>query len=202
MKIIQEALPLSKLQRTSMTEEQIINSYKIDFEDVFRVVDNSIHLIDKVLDIGCGIAGWLGFFNEEYPNNNCKIYLLDKTQVDENLYYGYKEKTSFYNHMEIAKNNLITNEIKEENIFLQEATEDNKILFNEKFDLIVSFISCGFHYPIETYLDQIYDKLNENGIFICDIRKGTDGLIKLNQKFKHVQEIKEKEKYFRVKCIK
>lgn len=194
MKIIPEALSLAKLQRTSMNEKQIINSYDADFENV---IDNCRCGKDfKILDIGCGIAGWECFLEHDE-----KIYLIDKTKVDK-IYYGFKEKASFYNSMEIAKKNLIANGIKEENIDLQEATETNDILFNEEFDLIVSFISCGFHYPVETYLDKIYEKLKIGGVLIIDVRKNTSGDSLIKKKFGNLEAIKEENKYLRVKAVK
>lgn len=198
MKIIPEALPLAKLQRTNMSEEQIINSYRKDWLDV----SENITKPNKILDIGCGICGWIcqGIFGEN--DKDFKIYLIDKTKVDEKVYYGYEKEGSFYNSMEIAFQNLMKNGIESKNIFMQEATEDNKIFFKEKFDLIVSFISCGFHYPVETYLDQIYEKLNEGGVLIIDIRKETNGIPKINDVFGNYEIIREENKYLRIKAVK
>lgn len=192
MKIIPEALELARLQRTSMTEEAIIKSYKQDCKEVEAnlPVENCI---GRVLDIGCGIAGWLCCL-PDYANP--EIYLIDKTQVDKDLYYGFKPKTSFYNSMDIAKKNLIENGIKKCKIFMHEA--DNTIPFKTKFDLIVSFISCGFHYPIETYLDQIYEKLTIGGVFIVDLRLGTEGLRAGTNKFGNHEVIRETRTYQRV----
>jgi len=188
MKIIPEALALAKLQRTSQTEKQIILSYETDLKNIKDCITDK----SKILDIGCGIAGV-----ECLLSNNNKIYLIDKTQTDKNIYYGYKDKTSFYNSLEIAKQNLIANGIQENNIFTQEA-EDNKILFKEEFDLIISLISCGFHYPIETYLDQIYNKLKMGGTLIINIRKGTTGIKEINKRFGNSKVIREELKFFRI----
>lgn len=177
-----------------MSEKNIASSYESDFFDVIANIKISVK---KILDIGCGIAGWECFLDQ-----GKEIYLIDKTEVDEKIYYGYKEKTAFYNSMDIAKKNLIANGIKEENIFIQEATPKNEILFDEKFDLVVSFISCGFHYPVETYLDQIYEKLNKGGALIIDIRRHTLGFNKLDEKFSSFNVIKEEKNYVRVVAIK
>jgi len=193
MIIIPEALPLAKLQRTAMNQKQMINSYGADFDNV---IDNATCGKDfKILDIGCGIAGWQCFLEKGE-----KIYLIDKTKVDEKVYYGYQKKTAFYNSMKIAKKNLIANGIKAEKIFMQEA--NNKIQFGVKFDLIVSFISCGFHYPVKTYLNQIYEKLEEGGTLMIDIRKGTDGASKIKNLFGNISVIKQENKYLRVKAVK
>ena len=197
MKIIRESLALAKLQRTDMTEKAIVKSYKLDFMEVSRSLVGNKNPVRTVLDIGCGIAGWQCFLPEfAHP----EIYLIDKTQLDENLYYGFKAKTSFYNSMEIAKKNLIANGVPGESIITQEATDDNMILSDEgvEFDLVVSFISCGFHYPIETYLDEIYEKLKKEGVFIVDLRKGTTGLEVTTKKFGNSEIIRETTTYQRV----
>lgn len=176
MIIIPEALQLAKLQQTSSTEEQIIDSYHEDFKHILQ--NTEITQVEKYLDIGCGIAGPQCFMPK-----TTKLFLIDKT-------------------MDIAKKNLIANGVKENNINIQEATETNEIKFNERFDLITSFISCGFHYPIETYLDQIYEKLKTGGVLIVDIRKETTGLAALKIKFGNSEPIKEHTKYWRVKYVK
>lgn len=200
MILIPEAEKYAKLQRTSATLEQIKESYEKDAEMIgcafgSRAVETNLN----VLDIGCGIAGPECFFIDT------NIYLLDKTTIDEDLHYGYQKSGSFYNSLEIAKQNLIANGIKEDRIFLQEA-KDNKILFEGvQFDLIFSLISCGFHYPVETYLDQIYERLKDNGALIIDLRIGTDGLKKCQDKFgnsKLIQTSKKYERWLFKKCQK
>jgi hypothetical protein len=42
-----------------------------------------------------------------------------------------------------------------------------------KFDLITSYLSCGFHYPISTYCDLIKKHSNEDTVVIMDIRRKT-----------------------------
>ena len=193
MKIIPEALALAKLQRTSMSEKAIVKSYKQDFMEISRSLVGNKTPVRNVLDIGCGIAGWQCFL-PDYANP--KIYLIDKSQVDDNLYYGFKAKTSFYNSMEIAKKNLLANGVPGENIIMHEA--DNTIPFETNFDLVVSFISCGFHYPVETYLDEIYESLSEGGVLIIDLRKGTNGLLAATKKFHNHEIIRETTTYQRV----
>lgn len=39
--------------------------------------------------------------------------------------------------------------------------------------LVVSLLSMGFHYPVETYLQEIYDSLAPGGVLIFDARHGT-----------------------------
>jgi hypothetical protein len=41
---------------------------------------------------------------------------------------------------------------------------------DRKYDLIISFISLGFHYHIDTYWKEMLDSINTNGLIVLDIR--------------------------------
>jgi protein-L-isoaspartate O-methyltransferase len=57
------------------------------------------------------------------------------------------------------------------------------------FDVIISLISWGFHYPVSTYLDVVYDNMAENGILILDVRKNQNQEVLLTSKFETVKVI-------------
>lgn len=145
---------------------------------------------NSILDIGCGVAGIDIFLNKHYGSPN--IYLLDKTEMPSKVYYGLTSKGCYYNSLDIAKKLLEENGVKSENIHLEEAM-DNKINFDTKFDLVVSLISWGFHYPVSTYLDEVYEKLNNGGALIIDVRKksGVDGIEEIRKKFGNVGTVYE-----------
>ena len=65
-------------------------------------------------------------------------------------------------------------------------------------ELVISLISWGFHYPIQTYLDQVFALLAKGGTMIIDVRKQTEGLDMLGKRFAKVDVILEKSKYWRV----
>lgn len=152
--------------------------------------------IDSILDIGCGVAG-IDILISNHYGNDIDVFLLDKTQVDDNVYYGFEREGSFYNSLQISKKLLELNGINSKRIYLQEATQDNKIKF-ENVNMAVSLFSWGFHYPISTYLDEVYKKLKTNGILISDIRKNTNGEKEIKDKFGHCKIIFESRKFIRV----
>ena len=100
--------------------------------------------------------------------------------------------------MSVAKNLLIENGVDREKIYTQEATDDNKIIFKNNFDIIISLISWGFHYPVSTYLDECCKKLNENGVLIIDVRKNVGGEKELGARFSNIKVIFEGKKYRRL----
>ena len=82
--------------------------------------------IDSILDIGCGVAG-IDILISNHYHNNIGIHLIDKTQVDKNIYYRFKQKGSFYNSLELSRKLLEFNGIDHKKIHLQEATPNNQI---------------------------------------------------------------------------
>ena len=88
------------------------------------------------------------------------------------------------------------------NIHTLEVNENNDINIDCKIDLVISLISWGFHYPVNIYLDRVYNLLNNSGVIIMDTKKKTNGIETLKKKFKKVFIIMEKEKYQRVLAIK
>ena len=154
-----------------------------------------------VLDIGCGVAGIDVFINEHFQERS-DFYLLDRTHIENNVYYMFSSKGAFYNSLPVAKQLLIQNGISEENIHLLEAREDNDIRVDKKINLVISLISWGFHYPLSTYLDRVYTLLEKTGSLILDVRKGTGGFDELKQKFSTVDVIADRNKFYRTLAIK
>ncbi len=156
-----------------------------------------------LLDIGCGMAGIDTYLHKHYrEESDLKFCLLDKTGIDDQVFYGFKDKGAFYNSLDLARELLTQNGIESDMIFTQEATEDNRITFDTTFDLIISLLSWGHHYPVSVYLDGVYDKLNSGGHLIIDIRNGTDGEKTILDKFGNLDIIAETRKNIRIRAVK
>lgn len=176
----------------------IKNEYNTDmWSEYISIKDQLPESAENILDIGCGIGGIDIYLYKHYKNSS-NIYLIDKSAIDDNLHYGFKDQGSFYNSLLLTRTFLIENNVPEERIFVQEANAENIIEFNQQFDLIISLISWGFHYPVETYLRSAFDKLKTNGMIIIDVRKDSNGIEELKEEFKEVNIIKEFSKHFRV----
>jgi len=179
-------------------QNKIRLSYKNDLFTEYEKIKQFLPTkIESILDIGCGIAG-IDILISNHYNNNIKIFLLDKTEVEKNIHYNFIPIGSFYNSLEKAKKFLIMNRIDKNNIYLQQATKDNLIMFDEKFDLVISLLSWGFHYPIKTYLQQVKEKMNARGILIMDIRKNTEGEEEIKKMFGNIRIISTSEKIIKI----
>ncbi len=185
-----------------LRRKAIEDAYVADMTDEYENIKK--HLPQKcnnVLDIGCGIGVINAFINNHYEHDPV-FHLLDKSQVEDNIFYLFNDKGAFYNSLELARTTLVSNGIVEQNIVLCEANDKNEIPVQEKMDLIISLISWGFHYPLSTYLNQAYDALTEEGTLILDVRKGEGAEDALRAKFMQCKVIDETKTRYRFLCLK
>ena len=108
---------------------------------------------------------------------------------------------AFYNSLNLAKEICINNGLPGQNIIEIYANENNTIEINKKIDLIISNLSWGFHYPIDTYISQVYELMHEKSLLILDVRKNTSGKKRLEEKF-IIEIIDDNDKYEMIKCKK
>ncbi|MDP8925272.1 MAG: hypothetical protein M3O34_20700 [Chloroflexota bacterium] len=151
-----------------------------------------------ILDIGCGVAGIDAFLYRRYADQSPDIYLLDKSRVERAVYYLFAQRAAFYNSLEVARALLVANGVPSRRVHPLEATSRNDIELETKVDLVLSLISWGFHYPVDTYVDRVRSLLSEDGVVILDVRKGTAGLDILQRRFSRVDPIFERRKWHRV----
>lgn len=145
-----------------------------------------------VLDIGSGIGGIDALISAHY-GHTCNLRLLDK-DGDSDLYYGYRKNASHYNSLSIARAFLVSNNVPVPLIFTYDANSTQFPL--AKCQVIISLISCGFHYPVSTYLKMI--KKLQAGIVILDIRRHSNQMQLLADNFRKIKIIAECKKYERV----
>lgn len=133
----------------------------------------NINDIKTILDIGCGMAHRSILLTTNY---NSKLYLIDsdcknndETKVRGNKFDNADNFKAYFHlediHAKVKKYNI--------NYELYDYNKKINIDNNIKFDIICSFLSCGFHYPFETY-DFLYKShATKNTLFIFDIRNNT-----------------------------
>lgn len=140
---------------------------------------------NNILDIGCGL-GLIDIALYHHYNQDVNLFLLDKTNTitEDTHIRGFNKEYVFYNSMECTRDTLQTNGVNESNIIAYEVSPENlNQIENNKFDVILSLLSCGWHYSIETYSDLIKNTLSKNGVLILDIRHDTGQLEYAKQHF-------------------
>lgn len=183
-----------------LIENQFNKDMENEYEDIKPWLPGSASVI---LDIGCGIGGIDVLLHRHY-NCDPKIafYLLDKTNIRKRVYYGFEEKSAFYNSLDVTEQLLSQNGIPRKNIHLLESTPDLRINVGTDVALVISLFSWGFHYPVSTYLDQVYNILRQGGHLLMDIRKATGEEKWLEKRFSKVKRISEGPKHIRVLAVK
>jgi SAM-dependent methyltransferase len=156
----------------------------------------------SILDIGCGVAGIDALLYRHFADSRPDVFLLDKTQVEDSVFYGFKRTGAFYNSLETARTMLVNNGVPTDRVHLVEATPDNAINVETPVDLVVSLISWGFHYPVDTYLHRVHELMNDHARLILDVRKDTGGHEALTRTFGQIEVIADEAKYERLLCVK
>jgi SAM-dependent methyltransferase len=148
-----------------------------------------------ILDIGCGLGGIDVLLFDHYGRDqDLRFYLVDRTQVDGLITYGFGPSTPFYNSLDLTRQVLVGNGLPAESLHLLDAADDARLDIPEPVDLIISLISWGFHYPVSTYIDEAHRLLRPSGRLILDIRGGTEGLAQVEARFTDVQVISDQGK--------
>ena len=196
LKMTDEMVEIMKLQRTGAVKAaDPVHVFQKNLEEDFDMI--APHLpanVKNILDIGCGIGGIDLYLWRYY---RCGLSLMDKNEVEKEIKYGYRSETSAYNKLDLTREFLKMNGVDGE-VYAYEAHTGWK--FPCRFDVILSLISCGFHYPVDTYLNMISDYLHPWGVVILDVRKHSGQIETLKRQFKNVHTIKDFEKHERVKC--
>jgi SAM-dependent methyltransferase len=148
--------------------------YQDDKKENFQILDKFLEKPPmKILDIGCGLAWESRLFNEKY---NSELWLLDGDANNNNSklstatdvkYHATADDFLYYHPLEELDSKL--KKLGTKNYHLIDCNNIN-IPENIKFDLITSWVSCGFHYPVNTYRDLILKHSHADTKIVMDLR--------------------------------
>jgi hypothetical protein len=137
----------------------------------------------NLLDIGCGLAWESRMFGNQF---NTELWLIDgdannnkdkDSNSKETKYHESANSFLFYHTLE-----LLDTELKKLNTPNYHLIDCNMLNIpnDVKFDLITSWLSCGFHYPVSTYKELILKHSHKDTRVIVDLRtlgKGQDPIL-------------------------
>lgn len=191
--LLPESLPFLVYQRT----EYIKKISQMYYDDMKTTFDFLLPYLPKqaysILDIGSGMAGIDVFLGKHY--RNAKITLLDKNGIEDKVKIGYQKSVNefgAYNSFKYATRLLVQNGIT--NIEFCNIAE--KSFPKGPFDIVISLLSWGFHYPANTYAEDVERSTEDHSIIILDLRKDTP------RPFPGGTIIFEAEKYVRLLYVK
>jgi len=168
----------------------------------FREIRRHLPNADTLLDVGCGPAV-LTFFVARHVGAR-DVYLLDrsidlaKLRERGRARGGFHDEYVFTAALLAAKELLLKNGFSA-NIHLCEVGSWE--FPRSAIDLVISRRSWGFHYPIETYRDQVCQALRPEGVAITDNRKGTGGENVLSEAFGDYEIVVDAPKLLTVKVV-
>lgn len=134
----------------------------------FKLIDSFLTRAPKqVLDIGCGLAFESELLQKKYSSN---LYLLDgdfETTKDRgrDTKYGDADTLRFYSQTEDLKRSFDQRNLQYKFVDANNVDLDE----NVKFDLVHSNISCGYHYPLNTYAELLKKHTTKDTIMLFDI---------------------------------
>jgi SAM-dependent methyltransferase len=156
-----------------VNEEWFTEDYQAHKRENFELLDAYLKKPPKrILDIGCGLAWESRMFNEKYGT---ELYLLDGDYDDnpqdrelvQARYSKDADRFAFYYKLDFLRDQLDKLGTKDYRLI---DSNNIRLPWNIKFDLITSWVSCGFHYPVNTYRDLIVKHSKENTCVIMDLR--------------------------------
>lgn len=121
-----------------------------------------------IADIGCGYGLFDLFAARDL---GCAVTLID-LESNERRHFGFQEEGAAYSSLGVARALLEANGVAPDRIgTLNPGRED--VLAAPPCDLAVSFLSCGFHYPVDLYREFLDRVVRPDGHVIVDLRAAT-----------------------------
>lgn len=162
-------------QKDWINEEWFTPDYQDHKRKNFEILDQYMSKPPtSILDIGCGLAWESRMFNHKYGT---RLTLLDgdydnnsqdpfHTQMQARYCENAKD-FAFYYKLDFLKQELDKLDTRN-----YELVDCNSIDIDQdkKFDLITSWVSCGFHYPVTTYRDLVVSHSHPNTVVVMDLR--------------------------------
>lgn len=164
IEVPKSAFPYITRQRTEITAnvaEEYGRSIRRDYRQIEPFLPDTC---ESILDIGCGVAGIDVLLKRRYPN--AELRLMDGDGDDKTRMAGFGETMRPFANREVTEALLRKNRIPFSG-WVEPGTKEKLT-----FDLVISLLSCGWHYPATTY--DVDAKL-----VIYDIRYGTDPGLKM-----------------------
>ena len=150
-----------------INEKLIGESYHNIMINEFSTIEKFINKEDNLfLSIGGGLGGLELIINKKFDNRN--YYFIERNFISKKVKYGWGGMTNSeaYNDLNLQKNFLETNGLKNEQINIYDYDKDD--LPNIKFDLVISLLSLDYHYDFDIYINYLKKISKPNTKIIFD----------------------------------
>jgi SAM-dependent methyltransferase len=120
-----------------------------------------------VVDIGCGQGLTDAYLAQDFD----PAFILVDIEETEEQYHFWADEGAGYASLEQAVAFLAGNGVAPDRIIAINPRKTPDAISDVKGDLVTSWYSCGFHYPVDDYLDVFLTTLADGGIVALDLRK-------------------------------
>lgn len=136
----------------------------------YEIIKNFIYRPKRVLDLGCGLGRMSIFMNAKLQDDSIHYILADTTTVSrkDKPRFGWNHGEDFYNDLSLTEKFARSHGLHNFEIF--DVNKQN-MEFIKDVDLVMSFLSAGFHYPIENYMNTLLKISVDNCVMIFGVRK-------------------------------
>lgn len=188
--------PAMMRQTATMHREAILAAVTGELSDMFDKIAPTIAQVAprRFADLGCGQAFIDLFIHRTF---GCDLVLIDiETSAD--IHFGFAPEGSGYADLANAKAFLAANGVPENAITTVNPRNESLVAVGP-VDMAMSLISCGFHYPVETYDDFFRTQVSKAIMLDCRNKRGEE---KVLARYGHVTKIGDAAHHSRFLCEK
>lgn len=166
------------------------DSYRLMCESEWGVVGDHIKSPKRVLDLGCGLGRMSIYVNWMLKDTSIYWILADSTcATSSRPKFGWNPPGErFYSNLEWTKAFAQDNGLSNFEIF--DLVEQDLGSLKD-VDLVMSFLSVGFHYPIDGYIETLLGITTEDCVMIFGVRQGRDEHKKIAKYFNKSRLLKQ-----------
>lgn len=180
----------------ALHRQTILESVASEIEDIFAKIAPHIEEVapQRLADIGCGQA-FIDLLI--YRRFGCNLMLID-IEESPDVHFGFGDDGAGYADLANARAFLVANGVPDAAI---RTINPRKSALSDAgaVDMAISLLSCGFHYPVETY-DGFFKSQVKKAILL-DCRNGKGGK-KALRAYGSIAEVGEETRHTRIFCIK
>ncbi len=184
------------LMRSVVVDQRqtILDAVTAELQDIFDKIAPQIEQVapKRLADLGCGQA----FIDLQiYRRFGCDLVLID-IEESSDIHFGFADDGAGYADLANARAFLVANGVPDAAIT---TINPRKAALAEvgSVDMAISLLSCGFHYPVETY--DAFFKAQVSKAILLDCRNHKGGK-KALRAYGTVTEVGEEKKHTRLLC--
>jgi SAM-dependent methyltransferase len=129
-----------------------LKNYSQMSESEYETVKSFISGKKSFLELGCGL-GRMSIYCASQIKNHSQFILADSTgPINKFIRYGWNPTDGFYNDLNLTRKFAQLNNLEKNRIF---DLNNEDLLTLSNIDVVMSFGSVGYHFPIEPYMEKL-----------------------------------------------